>query len=647
MPLQFQTNSFLIIDFNFRTEFSQGLLFFNYDLDNDQFIFVRLLDMNILQVNFKCRVRYEDPKANDLRFTNFFDLYFNETFYLADLNNGYWNNININFDLNNRTFFLNFNYTRIAYQALIKKENLPPNLVKILDFNLRFTFYLSVQFFLGGFEEDKILPTIDMLTQSWIPAQTFEYFMPLFRLLETWSTSDKLSFTGCIKNIKINSFQIDLNNLNNIILYKHVRFDGCPPVKNICNRNESSRRFATSRIESIYEGSLSVAYDKSFKAFTEYFYRIVAFNTQGKSYSPWILLRTPDSAPTDYVDHTWLKVEAISGYKIMVINFSQYCYYCSSSNRNTSIFTGIVDRFVLRVSKFNKVGILMLFLNKLKEKISKKKKKSLDDYIYDTSHTFYCEQACYKATTDMSANVNSIRIENLFSESGVNIDELYIDTTPISNYSLSVGICTRGGCSYSEPLFLVTLGEVPDGIYVPELLSRTSDSLYLGWQEPNNPSGDITAYILRMNENIIYFGLRKEFWIRSLKPLSNQSFSLEVCNSIGCARSELVYFQTTEMAPLSVPTPLIVNITQTRIFLKWNKPDNDQIINGLLIGYILYVNNERTMYTNEQPVVFNITGCLECSANIKELDKLMPGTQYIIVLSACTHGGQIENYYFI
>jgi hypothetical protein len=51
MPIEFQTNKFLIIDFNFRTEFSQGLLLFNYDIDNDQFMFIRLLDRNVLEVS--------------------------------------------------------------------------------------------------------------------------------------------------------------------------------------------------------------------------------------------------------------------------------------------------------------------------------------------------------------------------------------------------------------------------------------------------------------------------------------------------------------------------------------------------------------------------------------------------------------------
>ena len=138
-------------------------------------------------------------------------------------------------------------------------------------------------------------------------------------------------------------------------------------------------------------------------------------------------------------------------------------------------------------------------------------------------------------------------------------------------------------------------------------------------------------------ESIAYFGLQREFLVTNLKPLSNYTFSLEACNSRGCGRSSKVSFLTGEMAPLSVSLPIIVNITEESIVLKWNKPNNDQIYSGFLIGYVLYVSHYHDFVFNTS--VYNASACTDCSSNVQLLSDLTPGVDYIIVLSACTSGG--------
>ncbi len=152
--------------------------------------------------------------------------------------------------------------------------------------------------------------------------------------------------------------------------------------------------------------------------------------------------------------------------------------------------------------------------------------------------------------------------------------------------------------------------------------------------------GNITGYVLRQiandAEKVIYFGLRREFNVTQLESLSSYSFSLEACNNIGCTRSGIVTYQTSEMAPLSVPTPILINLNQTTIALYWAKLNNDQIINGFLVGYILYVSE--TQYPINS-LSLNISVCLQCASFTKEIGGLIPGTEYAIVLSACTNGG--------
>lgn len=157
---------------------------------------------------------------------------------------------------------------------------------------------------------------------------------------------------------------------------------------------------------------------------------------------------------------------------------------------------------------------------------------------------------------------------------------------------------------------------------------------------PDFPSGNITAYIIRLIEGnlqtVLYFGLQRSFLAINLHPLTNYSFVLEVCNAIGCARSEKVSFRTNEMAPLFVPVPTILKVTQNVIIIKWSKPSNDQIQNGFLTNYILYINDVEYLFNKTS---FNISTCAECASNIKDLNGLIPGALYEITLAACTKGG--------
>lgn len=193
---------------------------------------------------------------------------------------------------------------------------------------------------------------------------------------------------------------------------------------------------------------------------------------------------------------------------------------------------------------------------------------------------------------------------------------------------------------------VTSLGEVPDGVEPPTLISRTSNSLELGWKKPLVSSGNITSYILRQistesdvndNENIIYFGLMTTYKVLNLKPLKNYTFVLEVCNSIGCTRSSFVSFMTTDIAPISVTAPVIFNITDRTASIRFSKPSNDQILTAHLIGYIIYLipNNSEIVQTTQ----INVSTCAECGINIKNLDNLIPGTDYGVLLSACTNGG--------
>jgi hypothetical protein len=66
-------------------------------------------------------------------------------------------------------------------------------------------------------------------------------------------------------------------------------------------------------------GKSSFAFDTNFNPYTEYFYRIIAYNSQGSSASPWAVIRTSDEKPFDVnIDIDFLRINVDSGYKIKI-----------------------------------------------------------------------------------------------------------------------------------------------------------------------------------------------------------------------------------------------------------------------------------------------------------------------------------------
>lgn len=281
MPISLQTNKLITVEFDFRTEWSNGFLYFNYDLDNEQFVIVRILNSTQIEVDLKTRVRYDTPGSSVGTYSNFFDILVNETFNTGQfvINNGYWCNMNISIDFISRSILLSLNKTLIGSRSIFTNKSLPFGLDrKILEQPLLFTFYLNVKFYFGGYDISMLSDIFDTLSQAYVTVFTKQYFLPLFRLVA--SLDDDLYFTGCLRNIRINSFLIDFADLNNLVQYKNVRFDGCPRLEYLNWRERVSLQENESNIEVISENLNYTSMDTNFLPFTEYFYRVVAYNSQ-------------------------------------------------------------------------------------------------------------------------------------------------------------------------------------------------------------------------------------------------------------------------------------------------------------------------------------------------------------------------------
>lgn len=258
-----------------------------------------------------------------------------------------------------------------------------------------------------------------------------------------------------MKNIKINGFIIDFNEPLSDFEYNNVRFDGCPNVNDryllskIDYRKNATLDKNPKRVEVIYEGNDRFAYDTMFNSFTEYFYRVIASDQFGATaVSEWLLLRSPEGTPNDYVDLKYLNAQIVSGYQIKVANMSNYCYYCDSMNRINRIFNGIIHRFILVVQQFD---------------------TDINQYIGLKNVTFYCDTVCFaKLLPTKNKNVYA---ENIFvKDFDFNAEELLIETKPVTKYLLGVQICTEnGGCTISDFKPLLTNEEAPTGVAAPEV----------------------------------------------------------------------------------------------------------------------------------------------------------------------------------
>ena len=98
---------------------------------------------------------------------------------------------------------------------------------------------------------------------------------------------------------------------------------------------------------------------------------------------------------------------------------------------------------------------------------------------------------------------------------------------------------------------------VPQGVYVPSVISITSTNVILIWQPPARPNGNVKKYSLYgyypmnfgsrdLQEIKVVEGLMMQYQVIGLMPFTNYSFRIEVENEIGKASSQRKNLMTLE-----------------------------------------------------------------------------------------------------
>ena len=103
-------------------------------------------------------------------------------------------------------------------------------------------FYFQPKCSIGGYNISQIHTIINSLKKSQSGLEIFAYFADLFtQLTDSHSSPYIYYFSGCIKNLQINNYRLDFNDLSYEIDYENVRFDGCPNVENFYMLAEYTR----------------------------------------------------------------------------------------------------------------------------------------------------------------------------------------------------------------------------------------------------------------------------------------------------------------------------------------------------------------------------------------------------------------------
>uniref|UniRef100_A0A8B9DBN8 Usherin n=1 Tax=Anser cygnoides TaxID=8845 RepID=A0A8B9DBN8_ANSCY len=158
------------------------------------------------------------------------------------------------------------------------------------------------------------------------------------------------------------------------------------------------------------------------------------------------------------------------------------------------------------------------------------------------------------------------------------------DLLPYSLYSYAIVACTMGGCSTSEPTGIQTLEAAPAVVDPPSLQAVSATQVNASWAPPQIQNGDITKYILKINNEEYYSGKNLQMLVSNLQPYTQYDFALVACTAGGCTSSIFQSVMTMEAPPLNMEAPRLLVMGSESIEITWKSPANP---NGKITSYEL------------------------------------------------------------
>lgn len=118
----------------------------------------------------------------------------------------------------------------------------------------------------------------------------------------------------------------------------------------------------------------------------------------------------------------------------------------------------------------------------------------------------------------------------------------------------------------------------------PTVTSFTSTSMDISWSKPLTQNGEVTEYLLKLNDQESYRGAEQHAVLADLRPHASYQLVLLACTSGGCTASTPVSTVTEEAPPTDLPAPILKVTGPESLEISWAPPLHP---NGAITGYEL------------------------------------------------------------
>lgn len=225
------------------------------------------------------------------------------------------------------------------------------------------------------------------------------------------------------------------------------------------------------------------------------------------------------------------------------------------------------------------------------------------------------------------ACLNDFCFERNLIFSGLAFNFTVTELDPATEYGFEV-IALNGGGNVSSGFTTETTHEAPPTlVFPPEVVTISAYSIRIDWDEPEEPNGVISTYIL-YRDGVSIGGIMNTLTYTDtpLSPFTEYSYILGACTSAGCTNSTEAVNTTFEARPEDFIDPIFTNVESNSLVISWSEPLSP---NGIIINYSVFFANGTIIFDG--------------FSNFTSINGLSPFTNYSFVVTVCNSADCLDS----